>query len=91
MKHLKKNIYYSREDFIRHISTITLGRFAYDGSPVSFLEVAAYLDVSPDSLRMRKRDANVMKTLEAAGIKVKKIKGINHYYLTTEEENTLII
>lgn len=91
MKHLKKNIYYSREDFIRHISTITLGRFAYDGSPVSFLEVAAYLNVSADSLRMRKKDEKVMAMLQAAGIQVKKIKGINHYYLVAEEDKTLII
>lgn len=90
---LKKNVYYSRQDFLKHVSTIVLGRFAFNGSKaVSFLEVADYLGVSPDSLRMRKKDAKVMGLLEAAGIRVKKIKGINHYYLATEEEdNTLII
>ncbi|WP_458352415.1 hypothetical protein [Peribacillus frigoritolerans] len=86
MKHLKKNIYYSREDFIRHITTITLGRFAYDGSPVSFLEVAAYLNLTSDSLQMRKRDVKVMKSLEDVRICVKKIKGINHFYFINEED-----
>ncbi|MGE6609841.1 hypothetical protein ACQKFG_04790 [Peribacillus sp. NPDC076916] len=86
---LKKNIYYSRQEFVKHISTITLGRYAVDGSPVSFLEVAAYLNVSADSLRMRKKDAKVMAMLQAAGIQVKKIKGINHYYLVAEEDKTL--
>jgi hypothetical protein len=90
---LKKNIYYSRQDFLKHVSTIVLGRFAFDGSTaVSFLEVADYLGVSPDSLRMRKKDSKTMSMLETAGIRVKKIKGINHFYLTTEEEEkTLII
>jgi hypothetical protein len=80
---LKKNIYYSREDFKKHICTITLGRYLYDGSKsISFLEVAEYLKVTADSLRMRKKDAKVMAMLEAEGITVKKIKGLNHYHLS---------
>jgi DNA-binding Lrp family transcriptional regulator len=93
MTHLKKNIYFSRQDFTKHICTITLGRYLYDGSTsVSFLEVAEYLSVSPDSLRMRKKDLKTMGMLEAEGITVTKIKGINHFhlsniklYITTEE------
>ncbi|MEY2195773.1 hypothetical protein AB7942_24020 [Neobacillus sp. BF23-41] len=94
---LKKNMYYSREDFKKHICTIVLGRYLYDGSTeVSFLEVAEYIGVSPDSLRMRKKDAKVMAMLEAEGIAVIKVKGVNHYHLSnielyteveTEEEN----
>lgn len=101
---LKKNIYYSRNDFVKHVCTIVLGRYLYDGSTeISFLELADYLNVTADSLRMRKRDPKVMALLDEQGIKVKKIKGMNHFvleaesfYLAIEEEeeednNTVII
>jgi len=89
---LKNGSYYNRTDFIKHICTIVLGRYAYNGTPVSFLEVGEYLGASPDSMRMKKKNIKIMKMLEAAGIKVKKIKGINHFYLATEEaDKTLII
>jgi hypothetical protein len=86
MTHLKKNAYYNRKDFVRHICTICLGRYLFDGSTeMSFLEVAEYINVSPDSLRMRKKDAKVMAMLEVEGITVTKIKGINHYHLSNIE------
>ncbi|MEX3711216.1 hypothetical protein ABFV99_02305 [Cytobacillus horneckiae] len=88
---LKNGSYYSREDFIRHVSIITLGKYAFNGSPVSFAEVAAYLNVSTNALRLRKLDENVMKPLEHAGIKVKLINGKNHFYLDTEEDNIQVI
>jgi hypothetical protein len=83
---LKKNIYYSRTDFVKHVCTIVLGRYLYDGSTeISFLELADYLNVTADSLRMRKRDPKVMTLLEDHGIKVKKFKGLNHFVLDTEQ------
>lgn len=86
MNHLKKNAYYSREDFKKHISTILLGRYLYDGSTaVSFLEIAEYLSTTTDNLRMRKRDPKVMAMLDKQGIKVKKIKGMNHFVLEDEQ------
>ncbi|MFP5111617.1 hypothetical protein ACSU64_04435 [Bacillaceae bacterium C204] len=86
MTHLKKNAYYNRKDFTKHICTICLGRYFYDGSKsISFLEIAEYLNVTADSLRMRKKDAKVMAMLEAEGIAVIKVKGVNHYHLTNIE------
>lgn len=104
---LKKNIYFSRQEFTKHICTIVLGRYLYDGSTeISFLEIAEYLNVTADSLRMRKKDKVVSEMLEAEGITVTKIKGMNHYCLSiielylaiedeeeteAEENNTMII
>jgi hypothetical protein len=87
MSKLKKGSYFNKNEFVRHVAIILLGRFAYDGSTsVSFLEVAEYLNTTSDNLRMRKKQKVVSEMLESAGIKVKKICGVNHYYLINEVE-----
>jgi hypothetical protein len=83
---LKNGSYYSRQEFKKHICTILLGRYLYDGSTaVSFLEVAEYLSTTTDNLRMRKKDPKVMAMLEAESITVKKVKGVNHFTLDVDQ------
>lgn len=94
---LKKGTYYSRDEFVKYVCIIVLGNYLYDGTTkVPFSQVAAFLNISPDLLYMKKKVPEVIAMFEDEGIKVKKIKGINHFsveefHLAIEEDNTLNI
>jgi len=81
MEKLEKKKYLSRKDLIQKINIVVLGYYAYYNRPIAFSEMATYLNVTPDRLRMAKMDKELMNDLERCGIYVQVIGKTNHFSL----------
>ncbi|CAH2466010.1 hypothetical protein JDS77_26745 [Bacillus cereus group sp. N28] len=76
-----KKKYMNRKEFIQHVSILTLGYYAYKNEPISFPQVAEYLNTTTDNLRLKKQDTDLMNQLSKGGIVVERINNTNHFVL----------
>lgn len=79
---MKRN-YYNSEQFAKHVAAFVVGYHYINKEAITFKQVAEYLNITSDAIRMKTNDKNnkIHKELEKFNIKCKRDGRHNVFYL----------